>query len=123
MTKLGEEATVMKTDDGKLLTCVKATTAGLDQLDGTTTVAGTVTNELTATETTALEGTEAITEVGTDSGMFVQETIATDGDEATTTTNEAESDETHEIGTACGLDHVLGIVTVAGASTKLLTAT
>jgi hypothetical protein len=64
-----------------------------------------------------------MTEVGTDSGILVHETIATDGDEAATTTNEAESEDTHEIGTACGLDHVLGIVIVAGAVTKLERAT
>jgi hypothetical protein len=61
--------------------------------------------------------------VGTDSGMLVHETIATDGDEATTTTKLAGSDETHEIGKAYGEDHDVGIVTVAGAVTKLLAVT
>jgi len=52
---------------------------------GTTTVAGTKTNEETATVTTAVDGTEAITEVGTDSGTFVHETTTNDGDDETTT--------------------------------------
>jgi hypothetical protein len=55
--------------------------------------------------------------------MFVHETMATDGELATITTYVAGNDETHETGTACGLDQVDGIVTVAGALTKLETAT
>jgi hypothetical protein len=44
--------------------------------------------------------------------MFDQETIATDGDDAKTTTYVAGNEETHETGTACGLDHELGSETV-----------
>jgi len=53
---------------------------------GTTTVLGTVAKELAGILTTADEGTEAITEVGTESGTLDQAIIATDGLEATTMT-------------------------------------
>jgi hypothetical protein len=49
ITADGELAIVMKTDDGKLLTCVYETTTILDHVLGTATVAGTAMNELTAT--------------------------------------------------------------------------
>jgi hypothetical protein len=62
--------------------------------------------------TTALEGTDAMTLVGTESGMADQETMATEGLEATTTTKLAGKDETNEIGTTYGEDQVDGIVTV-----------
>lgn len=99
ITELGDEAIVMITDDGTLLTCVQATTTGDDQLEGTTTVAGTATKLETATVTTAELGTLAITDVGTDSGIFDQETIATEGLEAKTTTWVAGNELTNEIGT------------------------
>jgi hypothetical protein len=73
--------------------------------------------------TTAELGTLAKTDVGTESGMFDHETIATDGLDAKTMTCVAGNEETHETGTAWGEDHVLGIVTVAGAVTKLETLT
>jgi len=49
-------------------------------------VAGTVTNDEAATVTTAVDGTDAITLVGTESGTFDHSTIATLGDEATVKT-------------------------------------
>jgi len=49
-------------------------------------VAGTVTNDDVATVTTAVDGTDAITDVGTLSGTLVHSTMATLGDEATVKT-------------------------------------
>jgi len=73
--------------------------------------------------TTAERGTRAKTEAGTEAGMLDHETRATDGLDAKTMTCVAGNEETHETGTAWGEDHVLGIVTVAGAVTKLETLT
>jgi len=77
---------VMTIEAGSDETHETGTTTTDVHVDGTTTVAGTKTNEVVATVTTADDGTEAITEVGTDSGTLVHETMATDGDEATTMT-------------------------------------
>jgi len=81
-------------------------------------VAGTKTNDEVATVTTADDGTEAMTDVGTEFGTLVQATMATDGDEATTTTSVDDKLETHEIGTTTGDDQVDGMVTVAGTETE-----
>jgi len=53
---------------GKLETHETGTTTTDDQVDGIVTVAGTETKDEAATVTTAVDGTEAITLVGTDSG-------------------------------------------------------
>jgi hypothetical protein len=123
ITSDGEEWIVITADAGKDETQLAATTTGLDHEVGTATLAGTKTNELTATETTFDEGTDWITLVGTDSGILDQETIATEGEETAITTCVAGNDETHETGTACGLDHVVGIVTLSGTTANELTAT
>jgi hypothetical protein len=102
----------MRTLDGTFETQLAGTTTGVDHVDGTTTVAGTYTNELVGTEMIAELGTVAMTLVGTEFGTLFHETIATDGDEATTTTNEAESELTNEMGTTYGLDQVDGTVNV-----------
>jgi hypothetical protein len=57
---------------------------GESQVDGTKTVAGTQTHEDVGTVTTADDGTEKITEVGTESGTADHEMITTDGDETET---------------------------------------
>jgi len=64
------------------------TTTGDTHVDGIVTVAGTVTvtNDDSAIVTTAVDGTDAITLVGTESGTFDHSTIATLGDEATVKT-------------------------------------
>jgi hypothetical protein len=65
-----------------------------------------------------------MTDVGTLEGIALHETMATDGDEATTITNEAESELTSEMETSYGLDQVEGIVTADGVTViKLETGT
>jgi len=86
ITADGDDAIVITTDDGKLSTHEIGTTTGETQVDGTVTTDGTKTNDEVATVTTAVDGTEAMTEVGTEFGTLVHSTITTDGDEATTTT-------------------------------------
>jgi hypothetical protein len=56
------------------------------QLVGTITEFGTKTKDEVATETTAVDGIDQISVVGKLSGTLVYSTIATDGDEAETTT-------------------------------------
>jgi hypothetical protein len=73
--------------------------------------------------TTTDDGTVAITLVGTESGTFVYSTITTDGDEETKMIYVDGNDETNEIGTTTGLDHVEGTVTVFGTLTLTLTLT
>jgi hypothetical protein len=75
---------------------------------------GTHVNEDKATVTTAELGTVAIAEDGSELGTLVHEMIAIDGDDATTTTDEAGHDDTEENGTATGDEIVDGMVTVAG---------
>jgi hypothetical protein len=67
--------------------------------------------------TTADDGTEAMTDVGTESGTLVHETIATDGDEAATIIWVDGKLETNESGTTTGDDQVDGTVTVCGTET------
>lgn len=86
ITADGELQIVMTCDSGKDETKETGTTTGLDQDEGTKTVAGTQTKLEAAIVTTAELGTLEITEVGTDSGIFVQATIATEGLDAKTIT-------------------------------------
>jgi hypothetical protein len=117
----GEPATERTTDDGSCETYVHGTTTGEAHDDGTTTEAGTKTNDDAATETTFELGTVVITEFGTLLGTADHWTIATDGELAGTTTYDDESDETHESGRATGLDHVDGKETTLGTLTLTLT--
>jgi len=101
---------------GILETQESGTKTGDDQLDGTETVDGTETNELTGTATIAVLGTETITLVGTESGSAVHSTITADGDEDIVMISYDGIEVTHEIGTMTAeLDaHELGITIVAG---------
>jgi hypothetical protein len=56
ITEFGELAIVITKLAGNELTAEAATTTGDDQVVGTATVAGTTTNDETATETIALDG-------------------------------------------------------------------
>jgi hypothetical protein len=84
-------------------------TTGELQVEGTTTVAGTKTNELVATDWMADEGTEATTDDGTLLGTLVHSTTAKD--EAWATTWSVGRDETHEAGRTTGEDQVEGTST------------
>jgi hypothetical protein len=86
------------------------TTTGVAQVVGTTTEAGTKTNELVGTSTTFDDGTGTISESGIESGTADQETIASEGDEATTMTSVAGKLEMREAGTTTGDDHDDGTV-------------
>jgi len=70
------------------------------------------------TETTAVLGTEAMIEVGTESGTLVHSTITADGDEAMVMTTDDGKLSTHETGTTTGLDQVDGTVTTDGTKTN-----
>jgi hypothetical protein len=61
-----------------------------------------------------VDGTDYITEVGTESGTLVYDTITADGDEAIVIYYVAGNDVTAEAGTTTGLDHEVGTTTVAG---------
>jgi hypothetical protein len=86
ITEFGELAIVMTCADGNDETAEAATTTGELQVDGIATVAGTKTNELTATDETLELGIETTTVVGTELGTLDQATMATDGLDATITT-------------------------------------
>jgi hypothetical protein len=79
----GDEATMMTSVAGKLETHEAGTATGDDQVDGTVTNDGTKTNDEVGTVTTALDGTDIISSLGTESGTLVHDTIAIDGSEAT----------------------------------------
>jgi hypothetical protein len=96
------------------------TATGDDHVDGTVTDDGTKINELVGTVTRAVLGTETITDVGTDSGIFVYETITADVDDAIVITSVDGKDETHEYGTTNTDDsaHVDGMVIEFGTYTN-----
>lgn len=70
-----------------------------------------------------LDGIEATRYVGTEAGTFSHQTIATDGDEAVTTTSSDGKLETHDIGTATGETQFDGTVTTDGTVTNELYGT
>jgi hypothetical protein len=70
MTEFGELAIVITNEAGSDETSEAATTTGELQELGTTTVAGTTTNELTATDTKFDDGIVPIIESGIDDGTF-----------------------------------------------------
>jgi len=82
ITADGDEAIVITNDDGNDYTHEYGTTAGLDHVDGTTTVAGTKTNDETATDETLDDGIDTMSDEATESGTLLHEIIAIDGDEA-----------------------------------------
>jgi len=113
----GSDAMVKTTDDGSEATQVTGTTTGVKTVDGTVIVAGTVTNELAGTVTTADGEMLTITLDGTLFGTSFQETMTADGSEAIVITTDDGSEATNEIGTTTGVQTVDGTVTVAGAVT------
>jgi len=63
-----DEAITMISLNGNEVTYESGTTTGDDQVVGTVTVCGTVTNELTGTSTTAVDGTDWMIDDGTQVG-------------------------------------------------------
>jgi hypothetical protein len=107
MTADVELAIVIYTLDGRFATTeAGTTTAELEAHElGITTVAGTKTNEETATADVAEAGSETAVEVA-DAGTLVKSTIAKLGDDDLTMIYELASDETTESGTITGDDQV-----------------
>jgi hypothetical protein len=73
--------------------------------------------------TIAVNGTVAITEDGTEFGTFVHEITTADGSLGIVITKLSGNEDTHEIGTTTGADHVYGTVIVSGTVTNELTGT
>jgi len=79
----------------------------------------------TETSTTAVDGTDWITLVGTLLGIAVHSTITADGDDLMVINSDDGSEDTHDTGTTTAeLEaHEVGITTVAGTKTNELTGT
>jgi hypothetical protein len=110
----GDEARIMTYDEAIEATHEAGKTTGDDQVDGTLITDG----MKLGTVKTFDDGMVAITETGTDSGTFSNETIATDGDDERMMTWVDGKLLTNETGRAIGDYQVAGMTTWVGIETN-----
>jgi hypothetical protein len=117
----GDEITVKNNEAGKYEISLIGTATGEAQLVGKVMVFGTVTHDVKATGTTAVDGKTWIDDDEIQLGTFDQAITATCGDDTKVTTNEAGKIETSLAGTTTTFDQVLGTKTDTGADVHVVT--